>query len=183
MKLDLPVSRISVSGTLFATICGAALLLMPGCTVRPLYYDGEEDTAKRGAAKRSDEDYGNISIASIPNRDGQKLRSYLRDYLRNVRSPKMHLKVDLELKEKSFALDSKGGAHRILATYIAKATLTKDSDHSIVFERTFTASNTYNIARAQGEVMLSLYGRNDFVLLKELARRVGEGIKISVVLQ
>lgn len=168
--------KIGFSENLFWVVCGAALLLLSGCAVRPLYYDGEEGITQKGSGK----DYGNISVASIPNRDGQKLRSYLRDYLRNVRSPKMHLKIDLELKEKSFALDSAGGAHRILATYIAKATLTRDSDKKVVLERTFTASNTYNIARAQGEVILSLYGRNDFVLLKELAKRVGEQVSIEL---
>lgn len=170
------------SSFIFVVVMGATI---SGCTVRPLYDDDELSVNLESNSKSKNNtnstDYGNIAISPIPNRDGQKLRSYLRDHLRNVRSSKMYLKVDLDLKEKSFALDSSGGAHRILATYNAHVILSQYDNKKNVMERTFSVSNTYNIARAQGEVMLSLYGRNDFVLLKELARRICEGIKMSLI--
>lgn len=173
------LNAFSLFRVLSTVILGATFL--SGCSVQPLYDDDGVVKEWGNNRKNRAEGYCNISIAPIPNRDGQKLCSYLRDYMRNISSSKMHLNVDLTLKEKSFALDSVGGAHRILATYIAKVTLIRDSDKKSILDRTFSVSNTYNIARAQGEVMLSLYGRNDFVLLKELAKRITEGVKLGVI--
>ena len=47
-------------------------------------------------------------------------------------------------------------------------------------DKNISVSTTYNIARAQGEVMLSLYGRINSALLKELARRIVENIKMNL---
>lgn len=138
--------------------------------MRPLY---EDATSNRESST--------IKVDVIPNRDGQKLRSYLLDYLRDVQftQEKMRLSTALSLYEKAFALDSSGYAHRLLSTYTAHVTL-RNSSRKIIMDRSVSVSTQYNIAQTQGEVMLSLYGKNNSGMLKELARRIVENIKMTL---
>ena len=122
-----------------------------------------------------------IKVDVIANRDGQKLRSYLIDYLRDISftNRKLRLTVTLSTVAKSFALDHKGAAHRLLSTSTAKVIL-KDENKKVIMDKNVSMSTSYNIARAQGEVMLSLYGRINSALLKELARRIVENIRMNL---
>lgn len=146
-------------------------LFISGCSVRPLYDD----------ATSCNEKPSRIKVDVIANRDGQKLRSYLIDYLRDINftDQKLRLTVTLSTIEKSFALDDTGAAHRLLSTSTAKVIL-KNENKKIIMDKNVSMSTTYNIARAQGEVMLSLYGRINSALLKEFARRIVESIKMNL---
>ncbi len=148
-----------------------ALLVISGCSVRPLY-DG---------ATSCDGKSSSIKVDVIANRDGQKLRSYLIDYLRDISftDRKLRLTVTLSTVEKSFALDNTGAAHRLLSTSTAKVIL-RDENKKVIMDKNISMSTSYNIARAQGEVMLSLYGRMNSALLKELARRIVENIRMNL---
>lgn len=148
-----------------------ALLVISGCSVRPLYDDATSCDGKPSS----------IKVDVIANRDGQKLRSYLIDYLRDINftDRKLRLTVTLSTVEKSFALDNTGAAHRLLSTSTAKVIL-KDENKKVIMDKNISMSTSYNIARAQGEVMLSLYGRINSALLKELARRIVENIRINL---
>ena len=147
------------------------LLFLAGCSVRPLYEDATTSNGEQSA----------IKVDVIPNRDGQKLRSYLLDYLRDVQftQEKMRLSTSLGLYEKSFALDSSGYSHRLLSTYTAHITL-RNSDRKVIMNKTISVSTQYNIAQTQGEMMLSLYGRNNSGMLKELAHRIVENIRMTL---
>lgn len=154
-------------------LCSAIFLALfiSGCSVRPLYDD----------ATSCNEKPSSIKIDVIANRDGQKLRSYLLDYLRdlNFTDQKLRLTVALSTVEKSFALNGTGVAHRLLSTSTAKVIL-KNENKKIIMDKNISISTTYNIAHAQGEVMLSLYGRMNSALLKELARRIVENIRMNL---
>lgn len=147
-------------------------LFISGCSVRPLYDDATAGDENKPST---------VKVDIIANRDGQKLRSYLLDYLRDIQftNQKLRLIVTLSTVEKSFALDNAGGAHRLLSTSTAKVIL-KNENKKIIMDKNISISTTYNIARAQGEVMLSLYGRINPALLKELARRIVESIRINL---
>ncbi len=148
-----------------------ALLVISGCSVKPLYDDATSCDGKSSS----------IKVDVIANRDGQKLRSYLIDYLRDINftDRKLRLTVKLSTVAKSFALDHKGEAHRLLSTSTAKVIL-RDENKKVIMDKNISMSTSYNIARAQGEVMLSLYGRMNAALLKELARRIVENIRINL---
>ena len=138
--------------------------------MRPLY----ENDSSNGESS-------SIKVDMISNRDGQRLRSFLLDYLRDIQftHEKMRLTTTLTLSEKSFAHDDSGYAHRLLSTYTAKVIL-RDKNKKIIMDKNISSSTTYNIAQAQGEMILSLYGKDNSALLKELARKIVENIKITL---
>ncbi|MBR1734703.1 MAG: hypothetical protein IJ730_04565 [Alphaproteobacteria bacterium] len=138
--------------------------------MRPLY----ENDSSNGESS-------SIKVDMISNRDGQRLRSFLLDYLRDIQftHEKMRLTTTLTLSEKSFAHDDSGYAHRLLSTYTAKVIL-RDKNKKIIMDKNISSSTTYNIAQAQGEMILSLYGKDNSPLLKELARKIVENIKITL---
>lgn len=148
------------------------VLSISGCSVRPLY---DNDTVS------SSDSHCSIKVDTIANRDGQILRSYLINYLKDIKftTRKLHLAVSLNTVEKPFAFDITGRGHRLLSTCNAKVTLT-DENQKIIVDKIISISTTYNIASTQGEVMLSLYGRTNSVLLKQLAHRIIENIKMSL---
>lgn len=145
---------------------------LSGCSVRPLYED---------AVSGGDERAASITVDIIANRDGQKLRLYLQQALRDIQftNKKMRLTVTLTLTNKTFALDTDGYAKRLLSTYEANIVL-KDDEGRKIIDKNISSSVTYNIAQTQGEVMLSLYGRNNSAFLKEIARRIVESIRMAL---
>lgn len=147
-------------------------LILSGCSVKPLY----EGMQVYHDVSNS---FSNIDIDVIAERDGQILRSHLIDSFRDVRFTKKHcrLNVVLSWKEREFAISPDGNAKRVLFTYTAHIIL-QDKDRKIIVERDINASTSYNISHSHGEVTLSLYGRHNDHLLKELCTRIVENIRM-----
>lgn len=141
-------------------------LLCAGCSIRPLY----DSSLAAGS--------GAIFVESISEREGQVLRGYLQNGLDslNVSKHRYVLSVDLKISEKAFAIADDGNARRVFVVYSANIDL-KDENHDSVLKRTVTSTTSNNVSSAQGEVVLSLYGRNSNAVLKELSARIIENIK------
>lgn len=147
--------------------------MLAGCSVRPLY-----DTPFSSAASRR---FSDINVDVIAEREGQKLRSYLIDSFRNRKfaGKQYRLTVTLSENEREFAADVDDSAKRIMLTQTAH-TILRDNTGNIVFERDISASMSYNIAHSHGEVTLSLYGRHNDHLLKELCARIVENVHMAL---
>jgi hypothetical protein len=143
-------------------------LLCAGCSATPLY---------NGCGKSFDEK--NIVVDVIAERSGQELRGFIQDALRdlNFASKKYRLTIKLAYVEKPFAFSTDGNANRVRQTYTADVVL-KDEKGAVVFKRPISVSASANISSAQGEVVLSLYGRNSKALLKELSVRIVENLRV-----
>lgn len=141
-------------------------LLCTGCLIRPLY---DSSPASGGGA---------VFVESISEREGQVLREYLQSGLDslNVSKHRYVLSVDLNISEKAFAVAEDGNARRVFVIYSAHIDL-KDENYDSVLKRTVTSTTSNNVSSAQGEVFLSLYGRNSNAVLKELSARIIENIK------
>jgi hypothetical protein len=144
-----------------------------GCSVRPLYQTSHETTG--GTA--------GIDIDIIAEREGQKLRMYLVDTLRDISiSPKLahrhlRLKIDLSSSEKQYAFSTDGNAKRVKFSYVAHVLLSNENRKNLL-DRKISVSVGYNISHSQGEISLSIYGRNNETLLKELANKILENLKM-----
>lgn len=151
------------------------LIFFCGCTVRPLY----EQAPIFGES--TDSSLSNIDVDVIAERDGQKLRSYLIGMLRDIRFAKQHcrLTVTLSSHEKQFALSIDGNAKRVLCIYDAHVIL-RDDEGKILLNDKVSASTSYNISHAHGEVTLSLYGRHNDHLIKELGYRIIEILRMVI---
>ncbi|GHT94940.1 hypothetical protein FACS1894122_12040 [Alphaproteobacteria bacterium] len=140
------------------------LFLLVGCSARPLYYaspDAEDTTT--GCS---------IDVDVIAEREGQKLRSYLLDTLRDIKissksaDKRFRLKIALTSSEKKYAFSTDGNAKRILFSYVARTQLL-DENKNILMNRDISVSTGYNISHSHGEISLSIYGRNNEALIKE----------------
>jgi hypothetical protein len=147
-------------------------LLFAGCSVKPLYMHDSESSTKKPC---------DIYVDVIAGRDGQKLRSHLMDSFRDIRfsRKKCRLSVNIMGYEKSFAIAKDGAAKRVLFTYDAYIVL-RDNTNKVIFKRKVSTSTSYNIAHSHGEVTLSLYGRHNDALLKDLCNKIVENIKMSL---
>ena len=141
-----------------------------GCSIRPLY---DFDSCKNRK--------NNIYVSNIANREGQKLRLFLQNNFRDLTfvKEKYYLFVDLKVDETPFAIANDGDAQRLKITYIADFML-KNSDNKIIISKKISLSSNRNISTIQGDVMLSLYGGNNDHVLKELAGRIIESIKMCL---
>jgi hypothetical protein len=144
------------------------ILFVGGCSVSPLY---NCDTTRSKT--------GDIYVDVIAEREGQKLRSHLVDAFRDIKFAKKKYRLIVKLSgiERQFAISSDGNAKRVLFVYNANVML-QNSDRTILMNRNISASTVYNISHAHGEVTLSLYGRHNDALLKELTIRIVENIKM-----
>jgi hypothetical protein len=151
-------------------------LLCVGCSVKPLYDDYKVEGCSSCAGSRGNP---NIEVDVISERSGQELRGFIQDSLRDLdfAGRKYRLKIELTYVEKPFAYATDGTAKRIRSTYSADVVL-KDEKGAVVFQRTVSVSFGSNVANAQGEVILSLYGRNNKAALRELAERIVESVKV-----
>lgn len=145
-------------------------MLCVGCSVRPLY---SPSTANNSGA---------IFVETISEREGQKLRECLQDGLNslNVSNRRYVLSTVLNVIEKPFAVSEDGNAKRVFVIYEADVEL-KDENRNSVFKRKISTTTSNNISSAQGEVILSLYGRNSNAALKELSARIIENIKVFLL--
>lgn len=124
-----------------------------------------------------------IFVDVIAERDGQKLYGYLYDLIRDLdlrgdRGP-YRLTVSLSKNEVPYALDDGGNAQRLRVTFIAKVVL-KDKKGTIILDTPITASITRNIASISGDILMSMYGSANNSLIKELALRIIENVKVAL---
>lgn len=143
-------------------------LIIVGCTVSPLYQQ-----------KGSDESH--ICVDVIAERDGQQLRRYLKNNLRDIplSSQEYRLTVTLKTIEKQFAEMTDESAQRVEIRHIAHVIL-RNSQKQTVFEDDVVATSSNNISSGHGDVIFSLYGRNNRNLLKELSTRITECIRMRM---
>jgi hypothetical protein len=158
--------------------------LSVGCSVRPLY-NGSDGSCKlsnnaldEGPSSSSN---GGITVDVIAERDGQKLRSHLTDIFRDLdfAREKYRLKVLLQGYEKQFAISDEGNAKRVSFIYVADVDLF-DNSANVVMKKTISVSTSYNISHSHGEMTLSLYGRHNDALLKELSHRIVENVRMFI---
>jgi hypothetical protein len=143
--------------------------------VKPLYDEAPLSYSEKTGT-------GNIYVEVIAERAGQKLRSHLIDAFWDIKfvRKKYKLKTILEQKEKPFAFSADGNAKRVFFICSANVILT-DEEGKKLSEKNITASTSYNISHAQGEVGVSLYGRYNDALLKELSYRIVENIRAILI--
>jgi hypothetical protein len=122
-----------------------------------------------------------IDVDVIAERDGQKLRSCILDLLRDLKfsDKRYRLTVVLKYEEKTFAIATDGNARRVQLSYTANVVL-KNEKGEVVYSGLIPVYTSSNISSAQGEVVLSLYARNNGALLKELGNRVVESIRMFI---
>ena len=153
------------------------LLIFPaffliGCTdIRPLY---DTPANKSGLYE--------IEVNTIAERDGQKLRAYLQDTMKDIGLlfPKPYtMSIKLSGKEKQFAFTQDGNASREVFSYTADVTLI-DSSKKVVLHKIVESSTEYNVSHTQGTIMLSLYGRNSDALIKELGDKIIENLRMNL---
>jgi hypothetical protein len=118
----------------------------------------------------------------IAERDGQKLRGFILDALRDLRfaKKKYRLTITMAYSEKPFAYSSDGNAKRLQLLYTANVLL-RDGSGREIFSQPISVHAGSNISDACGEVTLILYGRNNSALLKELSNRIIENIKVFLI--
>jgi hypothetical protein len=120
-----------------------------------------------------------IQVDVIAERDGQRLRGFILDALRDLRFVKnrYRMTITLSYSEKPFAYSSDGNAKRLQLLYVANVIL-RDANGIEIFSRSISVHTNGNIAGAHGEIVLALYGRNNSALLRELSNRIVENIRV-----
>jgi hypothetical protein len=120
-----------------------------------------------------------MDVDIIAERDGQKLRGFILDSLRDLglTHKKYRLTITLAYTEKPFAHSSDGNAKRVRLSYTADVIL-KNEKREIIFRQPISVFISSNISSTPGEVLLSLYGRNNNALLKELSSRIVESLRV-----
>lgn len=145
-------------------------LLCCGCSVRPLH------------EFRTESEYqNNIYVDVIAGKNGQMLRGYLQDLIRDldISDEKYILSVNLQEKRISYALADDCNAQRVKINLIANIVL-KNAEGTDVVVTSVTGSTTRNIANAQGDVLLSMYDGVNGATLKDLAFRIVENLKVAL---
>ena len=79
-----------------------------------------------------------------------------------------------------YALADDCNAQRLKINLITNVSL-KNSEGKEVISTSVSESTTRNIANAQGDVLLSMYDRVDGAVLKNLAFRIVENLKVALV--
>lgn len=147
--------------------------------MHPLYDHSPPPSNKSGTQTERPSVYVDI----IAGRDGQKLYGCLCDLIRDLdlhgnRGP-YRLTVSLSKNEVPYALDDSGNAQRLRVTFIAKVVL-RDKNNAVVLDCPISASITRNIASISGDILMSMYGSTNDSVIKELAFRIIENVKISL---
>lgn len=143
------------------------LLLCCSCSIRPLHKEVEGD--------RRDSIYVDV----IAERDGQLLRRYLRDIIRDwcLVGEGYHLNVRLSTFEQGFSPTVNDNMQRRKVTYRAYVVLT-DHDKKVLLSKQCEVASSYNIASAQGSAIYAMYGRSNRDAIYELSLRIGEMVRM-----
>jgi len=109
------------------------------------------------------------------------LCGYLQDLIRDldISDESYMLFVDLTEKKIPYALADDCNAQRLKINLIAKFTL-KNSKGKEIVSASVSESTTRNIANAQGDVLLSMYDKVNGSVLKNLAFRIIENLKVAL---
>ncbi|MDR1334890.1 MAG: hypothetical protein LBJ19_01265 [Holosporaceae bacterium] len=144
--------------------------MISSCSVSPLYDECCSEPQATSAG---------VTVGVIGECDGQKLRSYLIDLFRDfpVKGNGYLLDVRLSRSEKSFAFEQDGYAKRRLFIYVADVNLL-NSDRKLLMQRQIKVYVSYNISSGQWGIEVSLYGRHNNIMMRELAHRIVEAVKV-----
>lgn len=145
-------------------------LLCCGCSVRPLH------------EFRTESEYqSNIYVNVIAGKNGQMLRGYLLDLIRDldISNEKYVLSVNLKENRIPYALADDCNAQRLKINLVANVVL-KNLEGKSVVTTSVSGSTTRNIANAQGDVLLSMYDGVNGAVLKDLAFRIVENLKVAL---
>lgn len=117
----------------------------------------------------------------IAGKNGQMLRGYLQDLIRDldISDEKYILSVNLKEKRIPYSLADNCNAQRVKINLIANIVL-KNAEGKNVVTISVTGSTTRNIANAQGDVLLSMYDGINGAVLKDLAFRIVENLKVAL---
>ncbi len=145
-------------------------LLFVGCSIRPLHNLHYEDVESN-----------HIIVDVIPGKSGQKLYGFLVDFLRDIKltDKSYKLKVDLIYKTIPYALASDGNAQRLKIVATAHIIL-KNLENKIILDTYTSSENTRNKSSSQSDVLMHIYDLNDESLLRELAFKIIEYIKVAL---
>ena len=146
------------------------LLFFSGCSIQPLY---ELET-------KSD-CQNHIYVDVIAEKSGQMLRGYLQDLIRDlyISDEQYVLSVTLTENDIPYALADDCNAQRLRINLIANVVL-KDSKGKKIVSTSVSETTARNIASAQGDVLLSMYDRVSGPMLKNLAFRIVENLKVAL---
>ena len=118
----------------------------------------------------------------IAGKNGQMLRGYLQDLIRDldISDEKYVLSVALAEDHIHYALADDCNAQRLKINLVANITLTNSEGKKVV-STSVSESTTRNIASAQGDVLLSMYDKVNGFVLKNLAFRIVENLKVALI--
>lgn len=148
-----------------------ALLLCTGCTIQPLYETKTESQVQTNGS--------NIFVEVISGKNGQVLRGYLQDLIRdlNVTDKPYTLSVSLDEKYVPYALTNEGYAQRLKINLTATVKL-KDSNQKELVTLTVYESSSRNMSNSQEDILLLMYDKANALALKKLAFRIIENLKV-----
>jgi len=120
-------------------------------------------------------------VSVIAGKNGQMLRGYLQDLIRDldVSNEKYVLSVNLKENRIPYALADDCNAQRLKINLVANVIL-KNLEGKNVVTTSVSGSTTRNIANAQGDVLLSMYDGVNGAVLKDLAFRIVENLKVAL---
>ena len=109
------------------------------------------------------------------------LRGYLQDLIRDlyISDEQYVLSVTLTENDIPYALADDCNAQRLKVNLVADVIL-KDSEGKKVVSTSVSESTARNVASAQGDVLLSMYDRVNSSILKNLAFRIVENLKVAL---
>ena len=117
----------------------------------------------------------------IAEKSGQMLRGYLQDLIRDlsISDEQYVLSVTLTENDIPYALADDCNAQRLKINLIADVVL-KDSKGKEIVSTSVSETTARNIASAQGDVLLSMYDKVNGSMLKNLAFRIIENLKVTL---
>ena len=138
-----------------------ALTATAACGFQPLYGD-------RGVGAGAAEKLNSVEIASIPDREGQKLRNLLIDrFYESTRpgNPRYRLDVTLTAVEQKLALQKDASAVRAQLLVDAPFRLTDTANGQVVFQAKSRSMISYNILEQHYAGLLTVENAYDRALL------------------
>ncbi|MCM8732628.1 LPS assembly lipoprotein LptE [Azospirillum sp. A1-3] len=137
---DTRLFRQTAARGLFALALGLSALSLSGCGFQPLY--GGQGVGAAAADRLME-----VDIASIPNREGQKLRNLLIDNFypsERPSNPRYRLDVALSASEQKLALQKDATAVRAQLLVNAPYRLTDTQTGQVVFQSNSRSMVSYN---------------------------------------
>jgi hypothetical protein len=145
-------------------------LILTACSIVPLYENDDKESSS------------SIYVDVISGRDGQMLREFLTDFLRDIKiaDKKYRLTITLACKGVAFAMSTAGGCKRLKREFTAKTVL-KDHMGKILLDRSIRVFSSHNAASARATVIRSMYNNDETPVLKELSYRIMEQVRVFLI--